>query len=146
MTYWVRQLKPTLKIGYLCIYALIIMLFYIYYYHISPTYGDVISYNIPEVDVAKNIKCALPYTGCEYDRLTGWSIGRFLLFAIVGAINPDNYSTLFVFSGIMEAMAGSTRGSPRMFTNLATNMLAYSIGSNTRQLVRPHPLRSNILN
>jgi hypothetical protein len=143
LIFWQRQLNPSLKTAYLCIYAIIIIALYVYNYHISPTYGDVINNNIPEVDVVKNVKCAIPYSKCEYDRVTGWNIGRFIVFGLIGWINPDSYSTMGLFSIIIALMSGSNKGHPRMITNLATNMLGYTIGSNVRQLAMPRMLLKN---
>lgn len=140
-SFWVRQSKPSIKAAYLCLYSIIIIFLYVYHYHISPTYGDVIAHNIPEVDFAKPSKCAIPYSTCEYDRLTGWNIGRFFIFSFVGWINPDNYMNIGVFSVIISMMTGSNKGNPRILSTLTTNMAGYVVGSNIRQLARPRPLQ-----
>ena len=134
-----RSLRPTLRLGFLCLYAIIIIFLYVYHHHYVPEHGNYVNTKIPELDVANSTKCAVDYTHCEYDRLTGWSIGRFLVFAFVGCIQPDNYMTIFLFSGIMEAMVFSNRGRPKFISNSIMNMLGYTVGSNIWQLARPTP-------
>ena len=124
-----QQLIPSLKLGFLCLYALIIISFYIYHHVLVVKYGDYIKYKIPELDVVNVSKCSTGYNFCEYDRLTGWSIGRILLFATVGVIMPDKYSTIIIFSSIMELMSHSNKGRPRVLTNFGTNIVGYTSGS-----------------
>jgi hypothetical protein len=130
------HLKPAMKTGYLLLYCIIIISFYIYYRCVEPVYGDILSNGIPELDILGNKTCAINYKGCEYDQYTGWNIGRFLIFMMVGGISPDAYATIGLFSVIMELMTHSRGGSPRVVTDISTNMLGYIIGSNLKMLMK----------
>lgn len=136
-SWWRKQIVPNFQIGYLCLYIIIITCMYVYHHILVHKYGDYIATDIPELDVAKNAKCSIKYSNCEYDRLTGWGIGRFLIFLFVGLYNPDDYSTIVLYSSIMGAMSYANNGIPRPYSNFITNMVGYTIGSNVRQLIKP---------
>lgn len=129
---WVgKQTIPSLKLGFFCLYAIIIISFYVYHHAYVENHGDYVKYKIPELDVVHSSKCLSNYKDCEYDRLTGWNIGRLLVFAFCGCIMPDKYPTVLLFSSIMGLMSHSNKGSPRVLTNFSTNMVGYTIGSQT---------------
>ena len=135
---WLKShLTPKIKSAYLCLYTFLIIVFYAYYEVVIPTVGDVMNHAIPEVDILGDRKCTLNYRGCEYDRFTAWSIGRMIVFAIVGTITPDRYSTIVLYSAITEALLYSRGGNPRIATNAITNILGYTIGSNLKMLISP---------
>lgn len=139
-----RQLKINIKMGWLCMYAMVIIFTYVYYNHVVPHKGDLLMYRMPTVDVGGRLKCVVPYGNCEHDLITGWSLIRLVMFGVIGAYMPDNYITVLVYGAITESTALASRGRPRYISNTLVNTAGYAIGSNFRQLLMPFPVKRSL--
>lgn len=127
--WWLSSLKPSMRTGFIMLYIIIIAAFYAYYTLIVPQHGDYITYDVPEIDILGRYRCTIPHVGCEYDVFTGWNIGRLMIFTILGMTLPHKYTSIAIYSLTVECLTHSRGGHPRVFTNMLTNIVGYTMGS-----------------
>ena len=119
---------PKLLKGIYIAYLTIILLSFIYNYYILEKYGDVIS-KFPKYDILGKYKCAIPLRGCEEQVLSGWSIVRVAIYAMVGVLIPHAHVNIGTLSGIIELLILSKKRPVKFPLNIALSMTGYSIGS-----------------
>ena len=110
-------------------YTLMVVLSYIYFYHVVCIYGDFID-ALPKYDVLGESKCVIQIHGCDRQIIDGWTLIRGIFFVLIGFSNPHSHANIAALSILMEAFSVSCkRTGLRPLINPLTNLIGYSIGS-----------------
>lgn len=113
---------------YFVVYCIVIALAYIYFFHIEPNHGDIIS-KAPSVDILGDAKCIVNYKGCEHEKIDGWIGVRMLIFSIIGMAFPGKHLFVFNRSALAEFLKLSMRYPARPVINPLVSLIGYWVGS-----------------
>jgi len=110
-------------------YITLLTIMYIYIYHISDKYGDILA-DI-KIDILGKFKCSMAYDGCETQILDGYGLFRMFIFFGFGYVNPHSHIHIGILSILIQIYSILLGSKKNLLLTPIINMIGYSLGSAT---------------